>query len=96
MVRGIQTRRKRYVEMLARIDPDGTVTPVSITWGDGRVFRIDRVLDARRASSLKVGGCGMRYLVEIGGRATYLFFENPRWFVEEIVPGVPRADGGLG
>lgn len=85
MVRGITSRRKHYVEVLARIDEDGRVTPVSITWEDGRVFEIDRVLDVRQAASLKVGGTGMRYLVRIGQTTTYLFYENPRWFVEEIV-----------
>ena len=86
MVRGIQSRRKHYVEVLARIDEDGCITPVSITWEDGRTFPIDRVLDRRQAASLKVGGTGMRYLVRIGQTTTYLFHEDPRWFVEEKCP----------
>ena len=85
MVQGINSRRKHYVEVLARIDEDGRITPVSITWEDGRTFEIDRVLDARQAASLKVGGTGMRYLVRIGHATTYLFHEDPRWFVEEKV-----------
>ena len=28
----------------------------------------------------------IRYLVTVHGRDKYLFFEDPRWFVEEIVP----------
>ena len=83
MVQGIASRRKHYVEVLARIDEEGAVTPVSVTWHDGRTFEIDRVLDVRQAASLKVGGTGMRYLVRIGQTTTYLFYENPRWFVEE-------------
>ena len=71
------------MEVLARIDEDGCITPVSITWEDGRTFPIDRVLDRRQAASLKVGGTGMRYLVRIGQTTTYLFHEDPRWFVEE-------------
>jgi hypothetical protein len=35
---------------------------------------------------LKVGGFGLRYLIRIGKTKTYLFFEGPCWFVEEIVP----------
>lgn len=96
MVQGIQSRRKHYVEVLARTDEEGRVSPVAITWSDGRVFEIDRVMDMRQAASLKVGGMGIRYLVRIGARTTYLFFENPRWFVEEIVPGTAREEGGLG
>ena len=81
MVQGIAYRRKHYVEVLARIDEEGAVTPMSITWDDGRTFDIDRVLDVRQAASLKVGGTGMRYLVQIGSRETFLFYEGPRWFV---------------
>ena len=83
MVQGIESRRKHYVQVLARTDEDGRITPVSIPWEDGRTFEIDRVLDARQAASLKVGGTGLRYLVRIGESVTYLFYENPRWFVEE-------------
>ena len=83
MVQGIEQRRKHYVEVLSRTDEDGFVTPVSITWEDGRTFQIDRILDRRHAASLKVGGTGLRYLVRIGESVTYLFYENPRWFVEE-------------
>ena len=85
MVRGISYRRKRYVEVTSRTDEDGVVRPLSITWNDGRVFPIDQIVDMRRAASLKVGGTGMRYIVRIGRTETCLFFEDPRWFVEEIV-----------
>lgn len=83
MVQGIESRRKHYVEVLSRTDEDGRITPVSIIWQDGRTFEIDRILDVRRAASLKVGGTGTRYLVRIGRSTTYLFHEDPRWFVEE-------------
>ena len=66
------------------VDEDGAVTPRVIRM-DGRAYPIDRVLDVRRASSLKVGGDGIRYTVRVGGRSTYLFDEDPRWFVEEKV-----------
>jgi len=85
MVQGIESRRKHYVEVLARTDEDGRVTPVSITWQDGRTFEIARIRDVRRAASLKVGGTGTRYLIRIGQATTYLFHENPRWFVEEKI-----------
>ena len=74
--------RKVYVEVVARFDADGNVTPLSITWEDGRVYEIDRVLDARRAASLKAGGIGIRYRCRIAGKETYLWYEEPRWFVE--------------
>lgn len=85
MVKGIESRRKRYVAVTARHDEEGNIVPVCIEWEDGRKFEIDRILDRRRASSLKVGGTGVRFLVRILGRETLLYYENPRWFVEEKI-----------
>ena len=87
MVQGIESRRKRYVEVVARFDEDGSITPLSITCEDGRTFEIDQILDHRHAASLKVGGTGMRYLIRIGNATTYLFHEDPRWYVEEKIVG---------
>ena len=91
MVRGIESREKRYVKVVSVTDEDGRITPVSVEWDDGRVYEIDRVLDRRHAASLKVGGTGVRYLVRIGQATTYLFHEDPRWFVEEKVPDYPPS-----
>ena len=82
MVRGIESREKRYVKVVSVTDEDGRITPVSVEWEDGRIYEIDRVLDVRHAASLKVGGTGMRYLIRIGQATTYLFHEDPRWYVE--------------
>ncbi|MDD3919644.1 MAG: hypothetical protein PHO41_00495 [Eubacteriales bacterium] len=73
---------KVYVGVTARFQPDGGLTPLSVIWEDGRTFEIDRVSDTRRAASLKAGGAGIRYTVEIGGRRTYLYLEENKWFVE--------------
>lgn len=84
-MKGIEYRKKRYVEVTSRTDEDGQVYPLSITWNDGRTFEIDEILDARQAAALKVGGHGIRYVIRVGNNTTFLFYENPRWFVEEIV-----------
>ena len=74
---------KIYVGVVGIFTPDGRLLPLSIEWEDGRTFRIDRVLDVRRAASLKAGGSGIRYTCQICGRAHFLFYEeNNRWFVE--------------
>lgn len=86
MVQGIQARKKTYVDVVVEFDTNGRMTPLAILWADGRRFDIDRVLERRRAASLKVGGQGMRYIVEVQGRTTFLYYEDPAWFVEEIVP----------
>lgn len=88
-MRGIAAREKRYVEVVSRTGVDGEVTPLAVVWDDGRSFPVERVLDRRRAASLKCGGTGVRYTVEVGGRATYLYFEDPRWFVEAKVAVMP-------
>ena len=86
---GIARRAKRYVGVVAHHDADGLVMPMSIEWDDGRKFNIDEGKDIRRAASLKTGGDGIRYTIRIGSNITYLFFEDPRWFVEEKVVDMP-------
>ena len=58
-----------------------TETAVSYTHLD--VYkRQDRILDIRRAASLKAGGTGIRYTCRIRGREKYLWLEETRWFIE--------------
>ena len=47
---------KVIVEVLAKFDTEGKMVLVSLLWEDGQTFEVDRVLDARLAASLKVGG----------------------------------------
>ena len=72
---------KKYVEVGAVHRTDGQILPVLLWWEDGRSYQIDRVLDIRRAASLKAGGNGIRYVCLIQGRRRHLYYENPRWFV---------------
>lgn len=74
--------RKVYVTVNVDVDLEGKMTPRLITWEDGRQFEIDRILDVRQAASLPAGGNGMRYTCMILGKEKYLFYENPRWFME--------------
>ncbi len=73
---------KIYVRVKSETDTDGNVVPTHIIWQDDRVFAIDRVLDVCRRASTKAGGLGLRYTVRICGKQRYLFYENPKWFVE--------------
>ncbi len=75
-----------HVTMIARFAPDGTVTPLTLCWTDGRRYEIDRVLDVRRAASLKQGGIGLRYTCRIRGQIRYLFLDGTRWFVSDNEP----------
>ncbi len=73
---------KVYVAVVVRYSPEGELKPLSVQWEDGRSFSIDRILDVRRAASIKAGGAGIRYTVRIGRHETYLFLEEDRWFVQ--------------
>lgn len=73
---------KVYVGVRAEFTPDGRVLPRSVLWEDGREYEVDRILDIRRAASLKAGGTGIRYTVRIGRTRTFIFLEEGRWFVE--------------
>ena len=82
---------KVYVNVIANFSNDGRILPFSITWEDGREFKIDQVVDIRPAAAMKAGGQGDRYTVRVQGRDKYLFFERNasiggntigRWFVE--------------
>ena len=79
---------KVYVAVNARFEPDGKVYHMTVTWEDGREYQVDRVLDIRRAASLRAGGRGLRYKVRIGRRETFLFLEGDKWFVERKATGM--------
>ena len=83
--------RKVYVEVAAVFSPEGQILPRQIRWEDGTLFTVDRVVDIRRAAALKAGGCGLRYTIRIGGRQTYLFLDEDRWFVEANDPKQPST-----
>lgn len=77
-------RKKTYVSVIALHHTCGEITPQKIIFDDGRTYKIDRVIESRRASSTKVDGFGTRYIIRIRNKETFLFHEEPLWFVEEI------------
>ncbi len=77
--------RKVYVSVVAEIDEEGNKKPMSVKWEDGRVYEIDRVLEVRRAFAVKVGGTAVRYTIVVGGKVTFLFEDEGKWFAESRV-----------
>ncbi len=80
-----------YVKVNSDFDSTGYIQPKSITWTDGRTFRIEAVKDYRPASVYREGADGARYTVLIRGEEKHLFFEwtdssfstrVARWYVE--------------
>ena len=72
--------RRVDVEVDVHFDINGKMFPSMMTWEDGRVFVIERILDIRQAASLKAGGQGIRYQCCIANKEMHLWFENPKWF----------------
>ena len=78
----VPAKLKVYVPVNLDVDAEGNICPRLIRWIDGRVYEIDRLKHKCRAASTKVGGCGIRYTVMIGGHESFLFNEDEKWFVE--------------
>jgi hypothetical protein len=78
--------QKVYVDVIEKRRKDGRILPIFVLWEDGIRYKIDKILDLRRAASLKAGGVGLRYTIRVGGRETYLYLEDDKvdakWFVE--------------
>ena len=77
-----------YVKVTSDFDSTGYMQPRSITWPDGRVFRIDNVRSFRPAGESRLLDC---YTVVVRGKEKRLYFEHTakplacrigRWFVE--------------
>lgn len=83
---------KKYINVIVKFDTNGDMTPIQIVDENGTKFDIDRVVESRKACSLKSGGTGLRYTIKIKNKLYFLFCEGQnvrnqhsfsRWFVEE-------------
>ena len=76
-------RDKVYVDVMVKFNKDGIVSPMRFVWEDGAIYDIDRVLEVKRAASVRAGGAGIMFTCLIDGRVSHLFYEeNNKWFVE--------------
>jgi len=82
----LKNDNKVYVEVNTNHKADGTIYPRSFVWEDGHLYKIDKVIDVRRAASTKAGGVGLRYTVRIQNKDVFMFLEETggvdRWFME--------------
>lgn len=74
--------KKVYVDVLVKCTKEGRQIPLTVIWEDGRTFDIDRVLEEKKAASLKVGGQGLRYKCRVCNKEFYIWLEDGKWFVE--------------
>lgn len=63
---------KQYVDVIVRFGSAGSITPTAINWPDGRTFIVSRVVDYFLAERDNID----RYIVDINGTTTRLFFER--------------------
>ena len=76
-----QKYRKVFVNALVLHSKDAGKIPRAIDF-EGTTYKIDRLTGRKRAASMKVGGTGIRYSIEIGGKNTYLYEDGDDWYVE--------------
>jgi hypothetical protein len=95
---------KEYVNVLAvHWWETGKAEPIRIQTQNGAVLAVSKVLDARRAASLRTGGQGMRYECRVANAEDghmfriYLFHDGDFWFIEKSKNGsdIVCADGTL-
>ncbi len=73
---------RKNITVIAKMQDDGKIIPLSILWQDDRVFEIDKVLDIRKKASTKGGGKGLRYTCKILEQERFLWLDDNIWFVE--------------
>ena len=78
-----EIRDRKFVPVTVRFDEAGKMRPVEIEIDDEnghKTYKVDKVLDVRRAACQSAGGVGDRYTCLIRGRETYVWFDG-RWWV---------------
>ena len=73
---------RKNITVIAKMQDDGKIIPLTILWNNERSFEIDKVLDIRKKASTKGGGKGLRYTCKILGQERFLWLDNSIWFVE--------------
>ena len=71
--------KKIYVQVDSERQESGEVIPLTVSWQDGRIWNIDRVL---HSCISRDGECeGIRYTVIIGSAEKYIYRAGHAWYV---------------
>ena len=70
---------KVYVQVDSERLESGEIVPLTISWQDGRIWNIDRVIHSCR--SLDGEFEGIRYTVIIGSAEKYIYRAGHAWYV---------------
>lgn len=71
--------KKMYVQVDSERMENGEVVPLAISWTDGRVWRIDRVIHSCASPDREFDG--IRYTVMIGSAEKYIYRVGHAWYV---------------
>ena len=71
--------KKIYVQVDGEQRGNGDIVPLTISWGNGRVWDIDRVIHS--CGSLDGEYEGIRYTVIIGSEEKYIYRAGHAWYV---------------
>ena len=72
---------KIYVNVIAKFDKDGTITPMTLEWRNGLLYDVEKVRTIGECSSRRIGGQGVEFMVQIEGNQAVLSFEDPCWYI---------------
>ena len=73
---------RKNVCIIAQMNEEGLITPLTLIWSDGSNFTIDKVVDVRKKASLKGGGMGIRFTCKIKNQEKHIWLDGYTWFVE--------------
>jgi hypothetical protein len=79
--------QKKFVKVDCTITELGQLIPRRIYYDDLHVYEVDKILEVRKAASLKVGGNGLLYRIKIMNKETRIFFDDYefKFFIENKV-----------
>ena len=72
---------KVCVEVTAKFDTDGTMTPVSFVWEDGIIYNIDQIKAKERCVSQRSGDTGIVYTVVVAGKECHHVIQKRGWML---------------
>ena len=70
---------KVYVQVDSKVLDSGEIVPVTLSWKDGRVWNIDRVVHSCVSPDGEFQG--IRYTVFIGSAERYIYRAGHDWYV---------------
>ena len=70
---------KVYVDVETSLSPTGEISPKSIHWHDGRIWKIKKILHVCTSPDAELEG--IRYTIRIGSAEKYIYKLGDRWYV---------------